>query len=97
MPAVLYATLIHALCIILYIATYPPSQPASDSILEHNPPHPVTSEGDSSTDVQELSHTVQDLESQVVTLRRAESLALESVITLEDELNNMRTLEEVFV
>ena len=83
------------LYIVLYIDIYPLSQPAADALLEHNPPHPVTSEGDGQTDMDELSHTIQDLESQVVTLHRAESLALESVVTLEDELKNMRTLEDV--
>ena len=82
-------------CIILYSDLRSVSQPAADALLEHKPPHPGVSEGDGQTDVEELSHTIQDLESQVDTLRRAESLALEKVVTLEDELKNMKTLEEV--
>ena len=52
--------------------------------------------GDSQTDREELSHSITDLEAQVDTLRRAESLALEKVTTLEDELKNLKTLEEVW-
>ncbi|KAI0221114.1 hypothetical protein LSAT2_027480 [Lamellibrachia satsuma] len=50
--------------------------------------------GDSQADREELSHSITDLEAQVDTLRRAESLALEKVTTLEDELKNLKTLEE---
>ena len=52
--------------------------------------------GDSQTDREELSHSITDLEAQVDTLHRAESLALEKVTTLEDELKNLKTLEEVW-
>ena len=62
---------------------------------EQHTPDLGVSEGDSQTDMDELSHTIKDLESQVDTLHRAESLALEKVVTLEDELKNLKTLEEV--
>ena len=55
----------------------------------------LTQELRDTPDAAELQRTINDLESRVDTLHKGEQLAQETIHMLEDELKNLKSLEEV--